>query len=173
MGADATTDTRTKQTRASIHLDYDRDIAIYTDHLRPDRSTDVEMPRLAPVDFLTTLIQTRHWNMKVGDRREVSVLFDDEFYELVITAEKIETVKSPWGKIKALRLVPRMEENPKGMFRRGGEVRVCVSQDGQQLPLRFEVKLKVGTALAILTKYEENAPSASASASASTPAQRD
>jgi hypothetical protein len=42
---------------------------------------------------------------------------------------------------------------PKGMFRRGGEVHVWVSADADRLPLRFEVKLKVGTAFAVLTDY--------------------
>jgi hypothetical protein len=41
------------------------------------------------------------------------------------------------------------------MFKRGGEVRVWVSQDDDQLPMRFEVKMKVGTGLAVLTDYEK------------------
>jgi len=82
------------------------------------------------------------------------VLFDDEFYELVITAEAEETIKTRWGEKRTMVLVPRMETEPKGMFKRGGEVRVWVSQEEDHLPVRFEVKLKVGTGMAVLTDYQ-------------------
>ncbi len=154
LEATATTLTRTKETDASIVLDYQKAIATYTDHRHPERSLEVALPALEPVDFLTTLIQTRQWDIAVGEKRNVSVLFDDEFYDLTITAESIETIKTPWGRKETLVLIPRMEENPKGMFRKGGEVRVWVSRDEDRLPLRFEVKVAVGTALAILTDYE-------------------
>ncbi|WP_221028939.1 DUF3108 domain-containing protein [Actomonas aquatica] len=164
LRATATTVTRTKETEANIILDYDQARATYTDVRRPERSVEVELPKLEPVDFLTTMIQTRQWDIAVGEKRNVSVLFDDEFYELTITAEAVETIKTRWGKKEALILVPRMEENPKGMFKRGGEVRVWVSRDDDHLPLRFEVKVAVGTALAILTDYTQDGIDAMASA---------
>jgi hypothetical protein len=43
------------------------------------------------------------------------------------------------------------------MFKRGGEIRVWVSNDELRLPLRFQVKEAVGTAMAILTDYQEDA----------------
>ncbi len=153
--ATATTITRTKETEAVIQLDYEKAVANYTDVRRPERSVEVAMPEMEPVDFLTTLIQTRQWDIDVGQQRDVSVLFDDEFYELTIFAEAVETIKTPWGRKETLKLVPRMEENPKGMFKRGGEVRVWVSRDEDRLPLRFEVKVGVGTAMAILTDYRD------------------
>ena len=136
-------------------IDYGTRRAVYTDYIRPDRSVELELPAQNVADFITTLIQTRVWDINLGERREVSVLFDDEFYDLVITAEEEETIKTKWGKTKALRLVPRMEVNPKGMFRKGGEVRVWVSQDERHLPLRFDVKVAVGTAMAVLTDFVE------------------
>ncbi len=153
LRAEASTITRTKETRATIVLDYPQAVGVYTDHLRPDRSLQVPLPTAPAADFITTMIQARHWDMAVGETREVAVLFDDEFYELTITAEGIETIKTPWGAQEALVLIPRMEENPKGMFKRGGEVRVWVARNAPRLPLRFEVKVAVGTALAVLTDY--------------------
>jgi hypothetical protein len=47
-----------------------------------------------------------------------------------------------------------MTGTPKGMFRKGAEVRVWVSTDRERLPLRFEVSLKVGTAYATLSNYQ-------------------
>jgi hypothetical protein len=155
--ATAETKNRSKETNAKIVFDYESDRAEYTDYIRVDRSISLPIPENNPADFITTLIQSRSWDLKLGEKRAVSVLFDDEFYELVITAEAEEMVNTKWGKKSALVLVPRMEIEPKGMFKRGGEVRVWLSQDEAPLPLRFQVKMGVGTGLANLTDYQENA----------------
>ena len=87
----------------------------------------------------------------------VSVLFDDEFYELTITVDREEILKTKWGNKPALVLIPRMQGEPKGMFKKGGEIKIWVSNDELRLPLRFEVKVAVGTAMAILTDYQIDA----------------
>jgi hypothetical protein len=106
------------------------------------------------MDLITSLVNARSWNIKVGEKRPLCVLFDDEFYDLEITAERIESIATPWGRQNALLLVPRMEVNPKGMFRRGGSVRIWLSESEPRLPLRLEVSVAVGTAVASLTEYQ-------------------
>ena len=142
-----------KKTSASILFDYAKAEAIYTDHVKPSRNTTVEVPAGNFSDFITTLIQARQWNLAPGQSREVHVLFDDEFYHLNITAERIEKIRTADGKKSALLLVPRMVGPAKGMFRKGGEVRVWISDDAEHLPVRFEVTLPVGTAVALLTAH--------------------
>jgi Protein of unknown function (DUF3108) len=154
LGGAASTIAGKNKTRASISLDHENGEAAYTDHLRAKRSSVVPIPPgPPPVDFITALIQGRAWAMSPGQTRDALVLFDDEFYPLQITAEREETIPTPSGPRKTVVLVPRMTGTPKGMFRRGGEVRVWVALDQDRLPLRFEVKLKVGTAYAVLTDY--------------------
>ena len=153
LAAEATTRSSKKNTHASITFDYEEREGDYIDHLKPSRSTAVPMPDGTPLDLITALIQTRVWNLSPGEFRDVPVLFDDEFYLLRITAERDEVISTPDGPRRTTLLVPTMTENPKGMFKRGGEVRVWVSSDGARLPLRFEVKVKVGTAYAVLTDY--------------------
>jgi hypothetical protein len=46
-----------------------------------------------------------------------------------------------------------MEKEPKGMFKRGGTVRVWISQDEKHLPVKLEVSMKYGTGTAWLTHY--------------------
>jgi hypothetical protein len=150
----AATKSPKNSTRASITFDYEKGVADYVDHLREKRSATIPLPPGRPVDLITSLIQGRAWALAPGQTREALVLFDDEFYSLLITATEEETVSTYRGREKAVLLVPRMIGTPKGMFRRGGEVRVWVSADEQRLPLRFEVKLKVGTAYAVLTDYQ-------------------
>jgi Protein of unknown function (DUF3108) len=154
LSATARTRSSKNRTHASITFDHDKREADYIDHLKPARSSTLIVPEGRPMDLMTALIQTRVWSLKAGDSRDVLVLFDDDFYSLKITAEREETISTPNGPRKALLLAPRMIGKPKGMFRRGGEVRVWVSADADRLPLRFEVKLKVGTAFAVLTSYQ-------------------
>lgn len=154
LSATASTRAGKQRTHASILFDYKKREGAYVDHLKPARSTTVPLPPGMPMDLMTALIQTRAWSLAPGGFIDAFVLFDDEFYPLRITAEREETISTPKGPRKALLLIPTMVEKPKGMFRRGGEVRVWVSADADRLPLRFEVKLKVGTAYAVLTDYQ-------------------
>jgi hypothetical protein len=154
LNGTAATKSAKKSTRASITFDYEKGVAEYVDHLREKRSATIALPPGRPVDLITSLIQSRVWALAPGQTREALVLFDDEFYSLLITAAGEETIPTYQGRQKAVLLVPSMIGTPKGMFRRGGEVRVWVSTDEARLPLRFEVKLKVGTAYAILTDYQ-------------------
>lgn len=159
LSARASTNARGERTQASIVFDYRNEQASYVDHLRPARTALLRLPAESrPLDLITGLVQTRAWSLAAGETRDMTVLFDDEFYELRVTAEREEMLATSSGPRKALLLVPRMIGTPKGMFRRGGEVRVWVSADEARLPLRFEVKLKIGTAYAVLNDYRAPVP---------------
>jgi hypothetical protein len=160
LAAFAATSAGRKRTQASIVFDYQEGAGTYVDALRPERSTALEISTQFPMDLITTLINARDWRMEPGQTRAVTVLFDDEFYDLVVTAEQVETVQTARGRQQALLLVPRMEENPKGLFRRGGSIRIWLAQDETRLPLRFEVSVAVGTATALLTEYHGPAATA-------------
>jgi hypothetical protein len=75
-------------------------------------------------------------------------------YPVTIVAEDYETVGTWLGTFKTLRLVPRMEQNPKGIFARGGNIQVWVSQGQPKLPVRMQLQLRLGTATLSLSKYE-------------------
>lgn len=153
LAATASTSTKKKKTRAMAVFDYPASVVRYEDYLRPDRSINIPLPDGQPMDLITSLIEARAWNLKVGDRRPTTVMFDDEFYDLTLVAEKIERIETPNGEYNALVIVPLMEKDPKGMFKRGGTVRVWISQDEKRLPVKLEVSLKYGTGTAWLTDY--------------------
>jgi hypothetical protein len=160
LAAYANTSAKRKQVRASMVFNYEEGVGHYVDAVRPERSTEVEIPTDFPMDLITSMINSRSWDIEVGDKRPLSVLFDDEFYELEVTAEGVENIATAWGRQDALLLIPRMEVNPKGMFRRGGSVRIWLSQTNPRLPLRLEVSVAVGTAVAMLTEYQPKATAA-------------
>jgi hypothetical protein len=58
------------------------------------------------------------------------------------------------GRYKALVLVPRMERDPKGVFKRGGEIKVWISQDAARLPIKMQLVLKYGTASLLLSGHK-------------------
>jgi|SRR5579859_3987806 len=154
LAAKASSTAGSRGTRASIVFNYAQGTASYVDYLHAERNKPaLPIPPGSPADLITSLVHARSYAMKPGDRRPMLVLFDDQFYELTIFADHYEKISTPLGEFETLVLVPRMEKDPKGIFKRGGEVRVWVSQDERHLPVKMEVKLKFGTATAQLTAY--------------------
>lgn len=114
----------------------------------------IPMPAGSPNDLISALLETRTWSIRPGEKRDVLVIFDDDFYELTIHALHYENVTTPLGSFRTLVLEPRMEKTPpKGMFRRGSTVKVWIAQDERKLPVKFEVMFNIGTGTAVLESY--------------------
>ena len=144
---------RSKQTDYRLHFDPGSRRALYTSKDAAE-GRELDVPAGDPADLITTLMKTRWWDLEVGQSRDVLVSFRDDFYHLTVHATRRETVKTPLGSFDTLVLEPRMEKTPpKGMFKRGGNVRVWVSNDDSHLPVRFQVDFKVGSGVATLVKY--------------------
>ncbi len=168
LGSSEESVSKKKQTRQSLTFDYARGKAAYVNTVRPEKSAELDLPPGNPMDLITSLVQTRTWDLKPGEKQDVLVVFDDDFYELTIYADGYEEVRTPLGNFRTLRLTPRMEKSePKGMFKRGSQVHVWISQDGRRLPVRFEVDFKFGSGVATLIDHQiipaiEPAPPATA-----------
>jgi len=143
-----------QHTEASMVFDYVHATASYVDRLHPERNRSaLVIPSGHPADLITSLIQARTYALKPGDTCQALALFDDEFYALTIVADHYEKIHTSLGDFETLVLIPRMEKDPKGMFKHGAEVRVWITQDSRHLPVQLEVKFKFGTAIAHLTDY--------------------
>ena len=137
-----------------LAFDYTNGTADFRDLVHPERNKIVTMPAGDPMDLITSLVQTRSWDLKPGEQRDVLVMFEDEPYELTIHAIGYERVHTSLGDFDSLVLEPRMERTPpKGMFKRGSNVRVWISQDERRLPVKFEVEFKFGSGVSTLSKY--------------------
>ena len=135
-------------------IDYAQRRATYTDHVRTERSAVTPLPEGGdPIDLISALVQTRDWNLKPGEKRDVVVQFAADFYAITIQAEGYEDVHTPMGDYKTLLLVPRMEKDPKGLFKRGGQIKVWIAQDDTHLPVKMQLKLNFGTASLSLVSY--------------------
>jgi len=138
-------------------FDYTKHVATHTDKARPERNHEFPIPAGDPVDLLSALVQTREWQAQAGDKRAVVIYVGNDLYPVTLSAEGYDQVRTPQGDRRALRLVPRMDTaEPRGIFKRGGEIKVWVSQDGDRQPVKMQLKLKFGTAM--LTLMEHRTP---------------
>jgi hypothetical protein len=146
---------RSKQTESRTDFDYAANLAHHVDTQRPNRNCDIPLkPDALPMDLLSALVQTRHWNMKVGDARDVLVHFGRDVYPVTIRAEGIEEVDTALGDFQAVLLCPRMEkEPPRGVFKKGGEIKVWIAQSGARLPVKMQLKLGFGSATLTLVSH--------------------
>jgi hypothetical protein len=148
---------RSKVVKNSVVFDYDKRVAVFTDDIHPEKSRTIPMPEGSPSDLILALIQTRNWNLKAGQSRDVLVLFGDQFYPLTIRPEDDDAyVFTSMGFFRTQVLVPRMEKTPPiGMFKRGSTVQVWISEDeATRLPVKFEVGFRIGTGTATLIEYQ-------------------
>lgn len=155
LHANDVSETNKKTTRQTLTLDYEQRVAAYVNETEPEKSADIKMPEGNPMDMMMSLVQTRDWDLQPGDKQDALILFDDEFYELTIYADRYERLRTSLGEFRTLVLIPKMEKTePKGMFKRGSTVKLWLSQDKERLPVRIEVKMKVGVGIMTLIEHQ-------------------
>ena len=159
-----------KRTHAMAVFNYGDGTLRYDDFLRPAKCATLPIPKNEAMDLITSLVQTRAWDMKPGDTRPITAIFEDDFYDLVVTATGYEEVKTAWGKVNTLILEPALAPGapPQGMFKKGAKVRVWVSQDARRLPVKFQLSLKYGTGTAQLVDYTPPTAAAAPAATVAT-----
>jgi hypothetical protein len=143
-----------RATDSETRFDYEKRMAYHVDRVRTERTTDIPIPDGDPLDLISALVQTRDWDLEPGEERDALVHFGRDLYPLVIKAEGYEEVRTPLGRYQTLVLVPRMKGEPKGLFKRGGEIKVWIAQDDTKLPVKMQLILKYGTASLLLSEYQ-------------------
>ena len=140
-------------TDSETSFDYSKRILTHRDQARPGRNRELPIPAGNPIDLLSALVQTRDWQIPPGEKRPALIYTGNDIYPLSIHALRIESVKTPNGRHDALLLVPRMEEQPpRGIFKRGGEIKVWVTQGSNRQPVKMQLKLNLGTAVLTLVE---------------------
>lgn len=89
---------------------------------------------------------------KPGDRIPFYMFLDNEVYNMYIRYEGKETVKTRYGKFRAIKFKPLLL---KGTIFEGGErMTVYVSDDANKIPLRIESPLLVGAVKVDMMSYD-------------------
>ncbi len=91
-------------------------------------------------------------NYKPGDKIPFNMFLDNEVYNMYIRYEGRETIKTRYGKFRAIKFKPLLL---KGSIFEGGErMTVYVSDDGNKIPLRIESPLLVGSVKVDMMSYD-------------------
>lgn len=89
---------------------------------------------------------------KPGDKIPFSMFIDDEVYSLYIRYLGKETIKTRYGKFRAIKFKPMLI---KGTIFEGGEkMNVWVSDDQNKVPLRIESPITVGSVIVDMMGYK-------------------
>ncbi len=98
-------------------------------------------------------LRTVNFNaMKVGEIVSVPAFFEDQTYQFTVRYMGKERIKSEFGKINAIRLVPVMPDNE--VFDGGNSISVWISDDKNKIPIRMEAKMFVGKVAVDLKHYQ-------------------
>lgn len=88
---------------------------------------------------------------KPGDKIPFSLFLDDEVYEIYIRYLGKETIKTKYGKFRAIKFKPLLI---KGTIFEGGEkMTVWVSDDANRIPVRVESPITVGSVKVDMISY--------------------
>lgn len=106
-------------------------------------------------DVLSSIYYARNINFnsyKSGDKIPFKMFLDNEVYDMYIRYMGKETIKTKYGKFRAIKFKPLLV---KGTIFEGGEnMVVYVSDDPNHIPLRVESPIVVGTIKADMMNYK-------------------
>jgi len=87
----------------------------------------------------------------VNDKIPFTMFLDNEVYNLYIRYLGKETIKTRYGKFKAIKFKPLLVKGT--MFEGGEKMQVWISDDGNHIPLRVESPIVVGSVKVDMMQY--------------------
>lgn len=145
-------------TQTSVHDQARQSIKYQVNDLtKPQSSPRVQMVerKEGTVDVLTAFYLARLQKLKEGQILRFPVNDDEKVYDFDIVVGKREQLSTDCGKVKTIRLEPKLF-GPGKFFNRTGEMTMWVSDDGKHVPLRLVAKTSSGTLTAKLLNFKKN-----------------
>ncbi|HEY4876671.1 MAG TPA: DUF3108 domain-containing protein, partial [Puia sp.] len=106
-------------------------------------------------DVISSMYYTRNVDfshLKPGDKIPFSMFLDNQVYNLYIRYLGKETVKTKYGKFRAIKFKPLLI---KGTIFEGGEkMTVWVSDDENHIPIRVESPIAVGSVVVDMINFQ-------------------
>jgi Protein of unknown function (DUF3108) len=106
------------------------------------------------LSLLSAIYFVRLQNLKEGQMLTFPVSADEENYQFEVLVGKRESLKTDCGKVKTVRLEPKLF-GPGRFFKRQGEMTMWVSDDNKRTPLRLVAKTPKGTVTAKLLNFKK------------------
>lgn len=105
-------------------------------------------------DVLSAVYYSRNiefGKLKVNDKINFSLFLDNEVYEMYIRYLGKETIKTKYGKFRAIKFKPLLIKGT--MFEGGEKMTVWVSDDKNHIPVRIESPISVGSVKIDMISY--------------------
>jgi hypothetical protein len=106
-------------------------------------------------DLVSVVYHNRLRPMQVGGRYPVVISETGKIKTLEIVVRKRETLPTLLGTIPTLLI--EGQSQPGMLFRDGGQVLIWVTDDQRKIPVRYEIKVKLGRVFGDLIKQEQTA----------------
>src|SRR5262245_14361119 len=127
-------------------------------------TTDLNKPQAPPIakplpredgmlSLLSAFYFVRLQKLKEGQMLRFPVSTDEENYQFEILIGKRETLKTDCGKVKTVRIEPKLF-GPGRLISRPGQMTMWVSDDNKHTPLRLVAKTSSGTVTAKLLNFK-------------------
>jgi hypothetical protein len=91
-------------------------------------------------------------SMSIGQKLSAKVLVDGTIYEIWFIIKGFETVTSDFGNKKCIRTSLVLPKN--NLFKDEDAIKLWITQDKYQIPLKLDVNLKIGSLSIDLTDYK-------------------
>jgi hypothetical protein len=152
-----------REAHATTVYDYEEHRVVHTDHNRPKRSGETDLPDEPAYDTFVAMMLARTWDLQVGEKRRVFSSFEDDIYEIEATGIEEDKIKTPYGKFEVVEIEMKQIGEQKGFFKKGGEARFFISRGDEPQIVRIELRAKAGTFVMQLVEVEQ-VPEASTAA---------
>jgi len=87
-----------------------------------------------------------------GETIDITTFFEDDLYPLKIKFIGKDRIRTKFGKINCLKFIPVLEKN--NPFKKEDDLQIWISDDGNYIPVKIQMRLPVGNAKASLIGFE-------------------
>lgn len=121
------------------------------------RSTNTGIIKTGPdiVDLLSGFYYARRFllnDLKKEQKIIINMYFEEEFFSLKLRYKKTEKIRTKFGRISCLKLVPVVEKG--GPFESEKTLSVWLTNDEAHIPVKVKAQLPVGSAKATLVDFK-------------------
>lgn len=135
---------------------FDEDLAIYMHDKKKLRNPEGELTIPAYTqDIASALYYARNLDLQnatLNQEFPIDIYLDNKVYNLSFTYIGKETIKTDLGKIKCIKLRPKLVVDR--VFKSTNDMTVWVSDDDNKIPIRVQSAIQVGSVKVDITSYE-------------------
>jgi hypothetical protein len=129
-----------------IIFDHDKRKALYIDHLGKGK-VEVAIKENTH-DIYSSFYYVRTLPLEVGKSVYVSVLDNNELWDVEVQVLKKEKLKTIFGEVNTILIKPLIKSE--GIFERKGEIFIWLTDDARRIPVKMKTKVMIGSVTATL-----------------------